>query len=60
MLWREVRSVRVTLAAAMASRPETSSSRRVSRNAFIDQCSCTNAVPGKVAVRMSTTAGSVS
>ena len=60
MLWREVLSVRVTLAAATASRPETSSSRRVSRKAFIDQWSCSSAAPGKVAVRMSATAGSVS
>ena len=37
MDWREVRKVRVTFAAAMASSPDTSSSRRVSRKAFIDQ-----------------------
>ncbi len=37
MHWRDVRKVRVTLAAATASRPDTSSSRLVSRKALIDQ-----------------------
>ena len=60
MHWREVRKVRVTLAAAMASRPDTSSSRRVSRKAFIDQWSWISGAPGKGAASMSCTAGSAS
>jgi hypothetical protein len=60
MHWRDVRKVRVTFAAAMASRPDTSSSRRVSRKAFIDQLSWISGDDGNGAASMSCTAGSAS